>query len=51
MLDNNTVNIDQARFADFEYNEMEGGVDDHGGEDEVEEVDEGAYGKGQVKKA
>jgi hypothetical protein len=29
---------------------MEGGVDDHGGEDEVEEVDEGAYEHAQAKK-
>ena len=50
LLDTNTVDIDQAPFADFDYNEMEGGVDDHGGEDEVEEVDEGAYEQAQAKK-
>ena len=51
MLDTNAVDIDQGPFVDFDYNEMEGGVDDHGGEDEVEEVDEWAYDKAQAKKA
>ena len=51
MLDTNVIDIDQAPFADFGYNEMEGGVDDHGDEDEVEEVDKGAYEKAQAKKA
>ncbi|KAE8821834.1 galacturonosyltransferase 14 [Hordeum vulgare] len=37
LLDTNTVDIDQDPIAGFDYNEMEGGVDDHGGEDEVEE--------------
>ena len=44
MLDTNAVDIDQAPFADFNYNEMEG-------EDEVEEVDEGAYEQAQAKKS
>ncbi|KAE8789489.1 galacturonosyltransferase 14 [Hordeum vulgare] len=35
LLDTNAVDIDQASIADFDYNEMEGGVDAHGGEDEV----------------
>ena len=46
----NLLDIDQAPFADFDYNEMEGGVDDHGGEDEVEEIDEGVYEQAQAKK-
>jgi hypothetical protein len=49
-LDTNTVDIDQAPNADFDYNEMDGGVDGHGGEDEVEEIDEGVYAQAQVKK-
>ncbi|KAE8788437.1 Lactation elevated protein 1 [Hordeum vulgare] len=48
LLDTNGVDIDQASFADFDYNEMEGGVID--GEDEVKEVDEGAYQQAQAKK-
>ncbi|KAE8770563.1 putative galacturonosyltransferase 14 [Hordeum vulgare] len=51
LLDTNTVDIGQAFFADFDYNETEGGVDDHGGEDEVEEVDEGVYQQAHTKKA
>ena len=51
LLDINAVDIDRAPFADFDYNETEGGMDDHGGEDEVEEVDEGAYEEAQAKKA
>ncbi|KAE8789220.1 galacturonosyltransferase 14 [Hordeum vulgare] len=43
LLDINTVNADQAPVTSFDYNKLEGGVDDHGGEDEVEEVDEGTY--------
>ena len=50
LLDTDAVDIDQAPFADFDYNEMEDGVDDHGGEDEVEEVDVGAYEQAQAKK-
>ena len=50
MFDTNAVDIDQAPFADFDYNEMEGGMDDHGGEDEVEEIDEGVYEQAQEKK-
>ena len=51
LLDANAVDIDRAPFADFDYNEMEGGVDDHSGEEEVEEINEGAYEKSQAKKA
>ncbi|KAE8778075.1 hypothetical protein D1007_49053 [Hordeum vulgare] len=37
LLATNAVDIDQASIVGFEYNELEGGVDGHGGEDEVEE--------------
>lgn len=50
MLDTNAVDIDQATFAAFDYNEMEGGMEYHGGEYEVKEVDEGAYEQAQEKK-
>ena len=49
LLDTNAVDIDQAPFEPFDYNETEGGVDDHGGEEEVEEIDEGAYEQSQTK--
>ena len=49
-MDTNTVDIDQAPIAGFDYNEMNDGVDGHGGEDEVEEIDEGAYDQAQAKK-
>ncbi|KAE8794512.1 galacturonosyltransferase 14 [Hordeum vulgare] len=51
LLATNAVDIDQALIAGFDYNELEGGVDDHGSEDEVEEVDEGTYQQSQGKKA
>ena len=51
LLDTNAVDIDRVQFADFDYNETEGGVDDHGGEDEVEEVDEGRMRKRKQEKA
>ena len=50
LLDTNAIDIDEAPFADFDNNEMEGGVDDHGGEDEVEEIGEGAYEQAQANK-
>ncbi|KAE8813517.1 galacturonosyltransferase 14 [Hordeum vulgare] len=50
LLATNAVNIDQAPIAGFDYNELEVGVDDHGGEYEVEEVDEGTYQQSQGKK-
>ncbi|KAE8808735.1 Lactation elevated protein 1 [Hordeum vulgare] len=34
LLDTNVVDIDQSPIAGFNYNEMEGGVDDHGGGDD-----------------
>ncbi|KAE8795649.1 putative galacturonosyltransferase 14 [Hordeum vulgare] len=49
LLATNAVDIDQAPIGGFDYNELEGGVDDHSGEDEVEEIDEGAYQQSQVK--
>ena len=49
LLDTNTVDIDQAPFVAFDYDETEGGVDDHGGEEEVEEIDEVAYEQSQTK--
>ena len=51
LLDDNTVDIDQAPIGDCDYNELEGGVDDHSGEDEVEEIDDGTYQQSQEKKA
>ena len=52
MLDDNTVDIDQAPIGDYGYNEMDGGVHGHGGEeDDVEEVDEGVYDEAQAKRA
>ncbi|XBI20128.1 hypothetical protein VPH35_061488 [Triticum aestivum] len=35
LLDTNAVDIDQAPFEPFDYNETEGGVDDHGCADEL----------------
>ncbi|KAE8785358.1 putative galacturonosyltransferase 14 [Hordeum vulgare] len=49
-LDTNNVDIDQAPICDFNYNEMDGGVDSHGGEDEVEDIDEVVYDQAQAKK-
>ena len=51
LLDTNVVDIDQAPSAEFDYNETEGGVDDHGGEEELEEIDEVASEQAQAKKA
>ncbi|KAE8810692.1 hypothetical protein D1007_12623 [Hordeum vulgare] len=41
LFDTNTFDIDQASIGDLNYKEIDGGVDGHGGEDEVEEIDEG----------
>ena len=49
LLDTNAVDIDQAPFADFNYNEMEDGVNDQGGEDEVEKVYKGRMSKRKQK--
>ncbi|KAE8784707.1 galacturonosyltransferase 14 [Hordeum vulgare] len=50
LLATHAVDIDQGPVAGFDYNELEGGVDDHDGEDEVEEVDDGTYQQSQGKK-
>ena len=49
MLDTNAVDIDQAPFATFDYNETKGGMDDHGCEEELEEIEAEAYEKSQTK--
>ncbi|KAE8787939.1 ALA-interacting subunit 1 [Hordeum vulgare] len=38
LLVTKAVDIDQAPIAGFDYNELKGGIDDHGGEDVVEEL-------------
>ncbi|KAE8766880.1 galacturonosyltransferase 14 [Hordeum vulgare] len=43
MLDTNVVHIDQASFEPFNYNETNGGVDDHGAADELEEIEAEAF--------
>ncbi|KAE8785620.1 galacturonosyltransferase 14 [Hordeum vulgare] len=43
MLDTNAVDIDQASFEPFNYNETDGGVDDHGAADELEEIEAEAF--------
>ena len=47
LLDTNAVDIDQAPFEPFDYNETEGGVDDHGCEDELAEIEAEAYKQSQ----
>ena len=49
LLDTNAIDIDQAPFAAFDYNETEGSVDDHGDEEEPEAIDEGAYEQSQAR--
>ncbi|KAE8768228.1 Lactation elevated protein 1 [Hordeum vulgare] len=49
MLDTNAVDIDQASFELFNYNETEGGVDDHGVADELEEIEAEAFEQSQEK--
>ena len=49
MLDTNAVDIDQTPFAAFEYNETKGGVDDHGCEDELAEIEAEAFEQSQSK--
>ncbi|KAE8792810.1 galacturonosyltransferase 14 [Hordeum vulgare] len=39
MLYTNAVDIDQASFEPFNYNETDGDVDDHGAADELEEIE------------
>ncbi|KAE8789960.1 putative galacturonosyltransferase 14 [Hordeum vulgare] len=49
LLDTNVVDIDQAPFAAFDYNEMEGGVDDHGSEDDLADIEAESYEQSQSK--
>ena len=35
ILDDNTVNIDQTLISEYGYNEMDGGMNGHGEEDDV----------------
>ena len=48
-MDTNTVDIDQAPFEPFNYNETEGSVDDHGCADELEEIEAEANEQSQTK--
>ncbi|KAE8813379.1 Lactation elevated protein 1 [Hordeum vulgare] len=43
MLDTNAVDIDQASFEPFNYNEMDGSVDDHGAADELKDIEAEAF--------
>ncbi|KAE8780574.1 galacturonosyltransferase 14 [Hordeum vulgare] len=49
MLDTNVVDIDQASFEPFDYNEMDDDVDDHGAADELDEIEAEAFEKSQAK--
>ena len=49
LLDTNAVDIDQASFAAFDYNETEGGVDDHGCADDLAEIEAEAFENSQAK--
>ncbi|KAE8821523.1 galacturonosyltransferase 14 [Hordeum vulgare] len=49
LLDTNVVDIDQAPFAAFDYNETEGGVDNHGCEDDLAKIKAEAYEQSQLK--
>ncbi|KAE8817430.1 Lactation elevated protein 1 [Hordeum vulgare] len=49
MLDTNAVDIDQASFEPFNYNETDGGVDDYGAVDELEEIEAEAFEQWQSK--
>ncbi|KAE8770433.1 Lactation elevated protein 1 [Hordeum vulgare] len=49
MWDTNAVDIDQASFEPFNYNEADGGVDDHGAADELEEVEAEALEQSQAR--
>ncbi|KAE8787560.1 Lactation elevated protein 1 [Hordeum vulgare] len=49
MLDTNAVDIDQASFEPFNYNETDSGVDDHGAVDELEEIEAEAFEQSQAK--
>ena len=49
LLDTNAVDIDQTPFAAFDYNETEGGVDNHGCEEELEEIETKAFEQSQIR--
>ncbi|KAE8796718.1 putative galacturonosyltransferase 14 [Hordeum vulgare] len=49
MLDTNAVDIDQAPSEPFDYNETDGGVDDHGCADGLEEIEAEAFEQSQAK--
>ncbi|KAE8782724.1 Lactation elevated protein 1 [Hordeum vulgare] len=49
MLDTNAVDIDQASFEPFNYNETDDGIDDHGAPDELEEIEAKAFEQSQDK--
>ncbi|KAE8773352.1 Lactation elevated protein 1 [Hordeum vulgare] len=49
MLDTNAVEIDQASFEPFDYNETDVGVDDHGAADGLEEIEAEAFEESQAK--
>ncbi|KAE8807683.1 Lactation elevated protein 1 [Hordeum vulgare] len=51
LLGTDTVDIEQAPITGFDYKELRGDMDEHDGEDEVEEVDEGTYQQSQAKKS
>ena len=49
LLDTNAVDIDQSPFKPFDYNETEGGVDDHGCADDSAEIEAEAFEQSQAK--
>ncbi|KAE8786195.1 Lactation elevated protein 1 [Hordeum vulgare] len=51
LLDDNTVDIEQAPINHYDYNELDGGVHDHGEEEDgVVKVDKAAFDQEQAKK-
>ena len=49
LLDTNAVDIDQAPFEPFDYNETECDVDDHGCADDLAEIEAEAFENSQEK--
>ena len=49
LLDTNAVDIDQVPFEAFDYNETEASMDDHGFQDDLEEIEAEAYEQSQTK--
>ena len=49
LLDTNAIDIDQALFEPFEYNETKAGMDDHGCADELEEIEAEVFEQSQAK--